>query len=194
MSNYLQKRLMALAGIFWIIYLIMHMLINLNFLNSSSDFNDFYNWFDKSQVLNYLLTALLISSFLLHIVVAISRKLSNINKRDINYKKSYPLAVPSFAAWGGAFILLIFIVFHFIQMQLLTTTDYYQEIYNIFKSPLSLIIYSLGFMTLTAHLHHSLNNVLKTLGVSSKNYNKLIVLFLIILIGGFASVPISVYL
>ncbi|MBE8190484.1 MAG: hypothetical protein HAW58_06525 [Candidatus Thioglobus sp.] len=128
MSQFLQKRLMALSGILWIIYLLIHMLANLNFLTGADNFNGFYGWFNDSIILRWSIIILLILSILFHIYSAISRQFDSNKKRDIAYKKPYPKAIPRSIAWSGALLLLSFIVFHFFQMQLLESRDFYQEV------------------------------------------------------------------
>lgn len=56
-----------------------------------------------------------------------------------------------------------------------------------------LIIYTLGVITLSVHLHHALSNPI-TLDISSKPYHLLLVLLALILLVGFISIPMSVVL
>lgn len=194
MNNYQTKRLMASAGIFWFIYLIIHMLANLNFLTGADNFNGFYVWFNEAVILRWSIIGILIGSILLHVFVAVNRQLNSNKKRPTEYKKTYPKAVPRLFAWSGASLLFGFIVLHFVQMQLLQTRDFYAEIQTLFSDPIMLGIYALGFVALAAHLHHSLGNVRQTFGLTHRQQHNLIILLVVILIGGFSAVPISIYL
>ena len=194
MNAYQRKRLMALAGLVFFTYLVIHMLANLNFLTGSDNFNGFYQWFNEAIILRWRVIGLLVVSLVFHVYTAVTRQLDSNAKRHVPYKKPYPKAVPRLVAWSGAAMLFAFIVFHFFQMQLLETRDFYAEVTAIFSDPLMLVIYALGFVALAAHLHHSLGNVRQTFGMTHRQQHGLVILILVILIGGFASVSISIYL
>lgn len=194
MNDYQSKRLMALAGIFWLVYLIIHMLANLNFLTGADNFNSFYVWFNEAVILRWSIIGLLIASILLHVFVAVHRQLNSNSKRSIAYKKPYPKAVPRLVAWGGAGLLFTFIVLHFVQMQLLSSRDFYVEIRTLFADPIMLGIYALGFVALAAHLHHALANVRQTFGLSHRQQHSFVILIVVVLVGGFSAIPISLYL
>ena len=49
-----------------------------------------------------------------------------------------------------------------------------------------------GLLSLAAHLHHSLGNITQTFGVSATQNHIVVFSVLILLIGGFASVPLSI--
>jgi len=55
-----------------------------------------------------------------------------------------------------------------------------------------LLIYVFGIITLSAHLHHALTNVLQTLGITSRQYDLLVIILISILMLSFASIPVSV--
>lgn len=194
LNNYQKKRLMASAGVLFVTYLLIHTLVNLNFLTGSDNFNDFYRWFNDAIILRWSIIGLLILSILFHVFIAISRQLDANTKRSIPYIKPYPKAVPCLFVWGGAFTLFCFIVFHFFQMQLLETDDFYQEVHAIFTNPLMLVIYTLGFVTLAAHLYHALSNVWQTFGLKSKHQHSFAMALVVFLVGGFALIPIKVLL
>ncbi len=183
---------MASAGLIWISYLIIHMLANLQFFKSADAFNGFYAWFNNS-VLYLPITILLILALLLHVAFASYRQLDSNQKRHIGYKKPYPKAVPRLVAWGGALLLLSFIIFHMIQM-LSQSEDLHQALINIFANPLMWVLYALGLFALGAHLHHGLANIGQTFGLSHHQHYLFVWGFLILLIGGFISVPLSIIL
>ena len=185
---------MALAGIIWFSYLFLHMFINLNFLSGAASFNDFYIWFNESTILRSSIIFLLAFSLIFHVYIATMRQLDSNKKRTIAYQKSYPKIIPRFVAWSGAGILLSFIIFHFIQVQLIKDYNFYEEMRAIFQNPLMLIVYGFGFLALAAHLHHSLTNVMQTLGITHREYHLITGFIVLVLVSGFLSIPISVHL
>ena len=189
----LLKKLMAIAGLIWFVYLIYHLLSVLTFHSGEVVFNAFYSWLNSSWIYPVLLT-LLGSTIVFHIYVAVTRQLDNNKSAGIGYKKSYPRAVPRVVAWSGAALIFLFIVIHSVQMLSVDETNLYQHMVLIFSNPLMWVIYGLGMIAISAHLHHSLSNVLQTLGVSSRQHHNLAWLIVIVIMLGFASIPLSIVL
>ena len=189
----LLKKLMAIAGLIWFVYLIYHLLSVLTFHSGEVVFNAFYSWLNSSWIYPVLLT-LLGSTIFFHIYVAVTRQLDNNKSAGIGYKKSYPKAVPRVVAWSGAALIFLFIVIHSVQMLSIDETNLYQQMVLIFSNPLMWVIYGLGMIAISAHLHHSLSNVLQTLGVSSRQHHNLAWLIVIVIMLGFASIPLSIVL
>ncbi len=189
----LLKKLMAIAGLIWFVYLIYHLLSVLTFHSGEVVFNAFYSWLNSSWIYPVLLT-LLGSTIVFHIYVAVTRQLDNNKSAGIGYKKSYPKAVPRIVAWSGAALIFLFIVIHSVQMLSVDETNLYQHMVLIFSNPLMWVIYALGMIAISAHLHHSLSNVLQTLGVSSRQHHNLAWLIIIVIMLGFASIPLSIVL
>ncbi len=189
----LLKKLMAIAGLIWFVYLIYHLLSVLTFHSGEVVFNAFYSWLNSSWIYPVLLT-LLGSTIVFHIYVAVTRQLDNNKSVGISYKKTYPKAVPRVVAWSGAALIFLFIVIHSVQMLSVDETNLYQHMVLIFSNPLMWVIYGLGMIAISAHLHHSLSNVLQTLGVSSRQHHNLAWLIVIVIMLGFASIPLSIVL
>lgn len=188
------KKWMATAGLVWLLYLAFHLLSLLNFHSGKVAFNDFYQWFAQTPIYSFMIV-LLIATLSFHVIVAVSRQLKNNVSAGTRYKKTYPKAIPRVVAWGGAGILFAFIIFHFIQMTLLIDkADLYQSIVLMFSNPLMWLIYGLGLLALGAHLHHGLTNVLQTFGLSSKHHHGVAIAIVLVVIGSFISIPVSVIL
>jgi len=187
----LLKKMMAIAGLIWFVYLIFHMLSVLSFHSGEAVFSGFYVWLNSS-ILYPILLALLVLTISFHIVIAVSRQLSNNESIGERYKKTYPKAIPRLVAWLGALIMLAFIVIHSVQMLSTETVDLYQEIHSIFNHPLMWFIYGLGLLSLSTHLHHALTNVLQTLGISSSQCHGLALFIVVVIMAGFASIPLGI--
>ena len=182
---------MAMAGLFWFFFLIFYLLGALTFHSGEEAFIAFYVWFNGS-IFYPVLATLLISTLAFHVVVAVTRQLSNNISSGDRYKKPYPKAVPRIVAWSGASIILIFIITHTVQMLSINTVDLYSEITNIFQRPVMWAIYGLGMIAISTHLHHGLSNVLQTLGVSSKQHKGIALLIVLLIMAGYASIPLGI--
>jgi len=185
------KKMMAIAGLFWFFFLISYLLGALTFHSGEEAFTAFYVWFNGS-IFYPVLTILLILTITFHVFVAITRQLSNNVSSGDRYKKPYPKAVPRIVAWSGASIILIFIITHTVQMLSINTVDLYSEITNIFQRPIMWAIYGLGMIAISTHLHHGLSNVLQTLGVSSKQHKSIALLIVLLIMVGYASIPLGI--
>ncbi|MDC3245771.1 hypothetical protein OAV57_00510 [bacterium] len=185
------KKMMAMAGLFWFFFLIFYLLGALTFHSGEKAFTAFYVWFNGS-IFYPVLATLLIATLAFHVVVAVTRQLSNNISSGDRYKKPYPKAVPRIVAWSGASIILIFIITHTVQMLSINTVDLYSEITNIFQRPVMWAIYGLGMIAISTHLHHGLSNVLQTLGVSSKQHKGIALLIVLLIMAGYASIPLGI--
>ena len=185
------KKMMAMAGLFWFFFLIFYLLGALTFHSGEEAFTAFYVWFNGS-IFYPVLATLLIATLAFHVVVAVTRQLSNNISSGDRYKKPYPKAVPRIVAWSGASIILIFIITHTVQMLSINTVDLYSEITNIFQRPIMWVIYGLGMFAISTHLHHGLSNVLQTLGVSSKQHKGIALLIVLLIMAGYASIPLGI--
>ncbi|MDB4599000.1 hypothetical protein OAI40_07280 [Candidatus Pseudothioglobus singularis] len=185
------KKMMAMAGLFWFFFLIFYLLGALTFHSGEEAFTAFYVWFNGS-IFYPVLATLLIATLAFHVVVAVTRQLSNNISSGDRYKKPYPKAVPRIVAWSGASIILIFIITHTVQMLSINTVDLYSEITNIFQRPIMWAIYGLGMIAISTHLHHGLSNVLQTLGVSSKQHKGIALLIVLLIMAGYASIPLGI--
>ena len=185
------KKMMATAGLFWFFFLIFYLLGALTFHSGEEAFTAFYVWFNGS-IFYPVLATLLIATLAFHVVVAVTRQLSNNISSGDRYKKPYPKAVPRIVAWSGASIILIFIITHTVQMLSINTVDLYSEITNIFQRPIMWVIYGLGMIAISTHLHHGLSNVLQTLGVSSKQHKGIALLIVLLIMAGYASIPLGI--
>ena len=186
-----QKKLMALAGLFWFFFLIFYLLGALTFHAGEQAFTSLYVWFNSS-ILSPILIALLSITIVFHVVTAVTRQLSNNVSSGDRYKKPYPKAIPRLVAWSGASIILIFIVTHSIQMFSIDSTDLYSEIQLIFQRPMMWAIYGLGMIAISTHLYHGLTNVLQTFGISSKQPKGLAFGIVFVIMAGYASIPLGI--
>lgn len=187
----LQKRSMALAGILMTLYLIIHMLTNLSFF-SESRFSHFYQWYN-SGVVRWLVLALIGGSLFIHIKAAIRIRRVNAKARTVAYKKHDKFHMPAILVTISIAFLFGFIAVHVFQTLSFDATDIYSELIQQFQSPWMVLFYLAGLFVLMMHLHHSLANVLQTLGKTSVTHNGLVLAGCLLLTAGFAVIPLYIY-
>jgi succinate dehydrogenase / fumarate reductase cytochrome b subunit len=181
-----RKILMALSGIFLVVFLTQHFLINITSVFSENLFNTLSHFMGNNPVVQFILQPVLIFGVIFHFVMGFYLEILNSKSRKKNYSK---YSGSSNASWisrnmifsGG--VILIFLVLHFIDfwipemnykyVEVLPEDPnrYFEELVHKFESPLRTLIYSLSFVFLALHLLHGFSSSFKTVGVNSKYYD-----------------------
>ncbi len=187
----IKKRNMALAGTLMTVYLVFHMFSNLTFF-CEQQFTAFYQWYNGG-ITRWLVLALMVFAIVIHVKTAILIRKVNAKARQVDYKKHDTFKIPAHFVTLSIVFLLAFIVIHVVQMLRFDVTNTYDELIYLFQSPFMVLFYLAGLFVLLMHLQHSLANVLQTLGKTSKTNHILIWIACLLLIGGFASVPLYSY-
>ncbi len=188
----LQKRSMALAGVVMTAYLIVHMLSNLSFFWPDT-FTKFYDWYNGG-VISWLVLLLMTIAVFIHVKAAIRIRKANAQARAVDYAKHDKFKIPALFVTLSIIFLLTFIVVHVIQTVLFDNTELYNELIQLFQSEIMVLFYLAGLFVLMMHLQHSLANVLQTLGKTSLTCHSLVWAGVMILIGGFALIPVYIYM
>jgi len=187
----LQKRTMALAGIFMTVYLVFHMLSNLSFFSQHA-FTQFYDFYNAGPLRWIVLLAMVIA-IVVHVKTAIKIRRVNAQARTIGYAKHDKFKIPAPAVTLSIIFLLSFILIHIVQTLLFDTSQLYLELTELFQSPIMLLFYLAGLFVLTMHLQHSIANVLQTLGKTSVICHGLVWSGVLTLTGCFALIPLYIY-
>jgi succinate dehydrogenase / fumarate reductase cytochrome b subunit len=181
-----RKILMALSGIFLVVFLTQHFLINITSVFSENLFNTLSHFMGNNPLVQFILQPILIFGVVFHFVMGFYLEILNSKSRKKNYSK---YSGSSNASWisrnmifsGG--VILIFLVLHFIDfwipemnykyVEVLPEDPnrYFEELVHKFESPIRTLIYSLSFVFLALHLLHGFSSSFKTVGVNSKYYD-----------------------
>ena len=158
-----KKLLMALSGIFLVVFLTQHFLINITSVFSEEIFN-----------------------FLSHFMgIGFYLEIINRKSRGANYSRyaggdNAPWISRNMIFSGG--VVLLFLILHFydfwvpemnykyIEFRPEDPNRYYEELIHKFESPIRTSIYSVSFIFLALHLLHGFSSSFKTIGVDSKYY------------------------
>ncbi len=185
------KKVMAFAGLLWLVYIFFHAIVLLKFHQHNDELNSFYLFFKQSYSYLIMFVFLLILLFF-HVFIAIYRQIKNNSAvGKISYYKTHPQSIPRLLVWLNIVFLLIFIVTHIYGYN---SANISGDLIKILSQPLLALFYFLALIALSAHLYHALNNILQTFAVSAKQFKTLIMLILLILFTSFSSIIISVIL
>lgn len=186
-----KKRLMAVAGVVLTAYLLLHMLSNLSFINPAS-YEAFYAFYNQ-PLIRWPLWLLVSGALLLHVIVAVQIRLHNGRARQVPYRHRQHHWIPAWLVNIVITLILLFIIWHMAQMLAFGEGQVYAQTLSLFSSGWQVLIYLAGLALLAMHLLHSLSNVLQTLGVTSKQFLGVCIAGIVILIAGFALVPVLAY-
>ncbi len=205
-SSITKKLVMALAGLFLLTFLPVHLSINLMLLNRNPEpFNKAAHFMATFPVIR-ILEIVLLTAILVHICWGVYLQIQNWLARPVGYasgQKSETSFFSKFMIWTGAIVLtflgLHFTNFYFIKLGLVpgNPDDFYTTAHNLFKIPTYDYIYLTCFALLGFHLYHAFSSVFQTLGLNHRIWTPIIkgiaFIYAIGIPAGFALIAISLW-
>ena len=207
--------MVALAGIFLILFLLVHLGINLTLIltESSKPFNVAAHFMGTNIIIK-VFELILFTAFLLHIIYVLILQIQNWIARPKRYKipnYSQISFFSKFMIWLGG-IILIFLVIHltdfyfkskFGHLEEITYDNirYYTDLSSLviqkFHIPGIVIFYIACFLILGFHLWHGFHSAFQTLGLNHKVYTpvikKLGMVYTVMIVSGFTIIPLVIY-
>jgi len=206
-SSISKKIVMALAGLFLIVFLPVHLIINLMLLKSDPEPFTSAAHFMATFPLVKIIEVVLMGTIIIHITWGIFLQIQNWLARPVGYaggNKSETSFFSKFMIWTGAtvftFLVLHFFNFYFIKLGIVEgdPEDFYTLAHNLFKIPAYNYIYLVCFSLLGLHLFHAFSSAFQTLGLNHRIWTpvvKVFSLFYAILIpAGFAYISLTLWL
>lgn len=209
-----KKLLMSLAGIFLLLFLLVHLGINL--LVIISDDPTLYNkasHFMGTNIVIKVFEIVLIGGILLHIIYALILQIQNWIARPKRYNKANFSNTSFFSKFmiHTAAIILVFFVIHFadfyfrakfghmseVMVDGVMVHDFAREVSDKFKLLPFVIFYLAAFIFLGFHLIHGFQSAFKTLGWDNRKYTPAIqlaaIIYTAVIVGGFSLIPLLLY-
>ncbi len=202
-----KKFVMALAGLFLLVFLPVHLGINLLLLKSDPvSFNKAAH-FMASFPLIKVFEVILFLTILIHVIYGITLQVQNWLARPVKYavtNKSETSAFSRFTIWTGLSILIFLVIhffnFYFIRIGLVSGNpeDFYSVAYQLFTVPAYVIMYWVCFVLLGFHLYHALQAAFQTLGLNNNFWTPVIkalsLIYAVVIPTGFAVIPLFIWL
>lgn len=183
---------MALSALFLIIFLIIHLAVNLTSLFSADLFNDLSHFMGTNPLIQFAMQPVLIFGVVFHFVMGFILELRNKKARNVKYAKFNGAASSSWASRNmvvsGA-VILAFLVLHFIDFWIPEINTkyilgdmsgvlpgeegyrYFEELQHKFVNPLRVGAYVVAFILLAVHLLHGFQSAFQSIGFNNK-YSK----------------------
>ena len=213
-STIFRKTLAGLSGLFLVLFLLGHLLGNLQLFIPGEDgqkqFNE-YALFMTTNPAVKILSFLTYSSIILHTILTLFLVFQSSNARDVKYLQSSGTAN---STWGSknmavlGTLILVFIVIHMksfwyemhfgvIGLDPWGNKDLHTVTVTAFNELWYVLFYVLSMAVLAIHLKHGVESVFQTLGIKTRRYVSLIHKaaygFALIVPAAFASIPIYLY-
>lgn len=214
-STQVYKLWMALTGLFLCIFLIIHLLGNLQLFLPPDEAQNQFNWYSQLLSNNILIKGIsyiLYLSIIAHVCYAIilSLKKKKANGQTYAYDKRAQVSLWQSRNMGllGT-IILLFLIIHlkdFWYQYKFTTLpldsegrkDLYAIVLAAYQDLWYVIVYEIGLIALGFHLLHGFFSASRTLGLYHPKYVKLMKvvgwIYTLVITVGFMSMPIYIYL
>ncbi|RYY00634.1 succinate dehydrogenase cytochrome b subunit [bacterium] len=212
-----RKLLTGLTGIALSIFVIGHLLGNLQLLIGADMFNRYAHSLSSLGPLLWLVEVALVAVFAIHTVIGVSIYQKKKKARSVNYsvynsagKASYQTSSSRSMIVTGT-VLLIFLVIHVATFKFglglpeYTTVvdgvemkDLYRNVYEVFQNPIYVALYVGVMVLLGMHLRHGAWSSIQSLGALNKTYRSTVytvgVALAIIIALGFLVLPVWLYI
>jgi len=211
-----RKLIMALTGLFLILFLVVHLLGNLQLLKN--DGGEAFNRYADFMGHNPLIQTISIGNFFfiaLHIVTSILLTLKNRSARPIQYAYSNMGKSSSWASRNMMLLGTIVLIFLVVHLQafwakskfggLNNTTLDGKSVHNLYEATQIafaeswiVALYVLSMIGLAFHLFHGFKSSFQTLGINHKKYSPLIhhigIAFAVFVPAAYACIPVLMFL
>ena len=148
----------------------------------------------------------LLGALILHVVTIFQLQARNRGARPVEYSAYSPKAssIASRSMLLGGIVILAFVVFHLAHLTLGVVSPtlfehghVYSNVYNAFKNPLYVGVYSVALIFLGLHMYHGLWSLTQTLGIDRPDRNAALrggaKALAIVITLGFLAVPLGVF-
>jgi succinate dehydrogenase / fumarate reductase cytochrome b subunit len=198
-----KKQLMAVTGLFFLLFLVTHLLGNLSILGGPAAFVDYAV---RLHALGTILVAAevgMVVALLIHVITAVLLWLENRRARPVRYAVDKSGGGRTFSSVTMPYTGLLILAFiglhlanfsHHIVDQ--STRNIFQIAQELFSYKIFLGFYLLSMVVVGLHVRHGLWSAFQTVGANHPKYmgfiEKLSLVFAVVVAVGFGSVPLVI--
>jgi len=183
-SSLARKWVMALSGLFLVIFLTQHFVINITSVIAPDTFNEWSHFMGYNPLVQFVAQPILIGGLIIHFIMGIVLDFQNRKARPIKYAK---FSGNSNSSWVSrnmiitGLVVLAFLGLHmydfwvhemtvkYINVQPEDATRYLPELKEKFVNPVRVGIYVVSFILLAMHLWHGFNSSFQSMGAKAVN-------------------------
>ena len=185
-----RKVTMALSALFLILFLIIHLAVNLTSVISENTFNELSHFMGTNPLIQFAMQPVLLAGVIFHFVMGFVLEIQN--KKARGSEKYYAYNGGANSSWMSrnmiitGVMILLFLGLHlwdfwvgemnykYIQFNEPNPTRYYHELIEKFHDPLRVGMYVLCFVFLCLHLLHGFQSAFQSMGWKDDARKKLI--------------------
>lgn len=182
-SSIAKKVAMALSGLFLMLFLAQHFLINMTSVISADVFNAISHFMGTNPLVQFVIQPILIVGVIFHFIMGFVLDIQNKKARPISYASYNGAANASWASRNmiiSGSVILAFLVLHFydfwvpemvykyVEFRPADETRYFHELAEKFVDPVRTGLYSLSFVLLSLHLRHGFSSSFQSVGANNK--------------------------
>lgn len=207
-SSIARKVVMALSGLFLVIFLVLHVTINLTSVTAPDTFNIWSHFMGYNPLVQYVMQPLLVVGVIIHFVMGFVLEIQNNKARRISYVSYKGSANASWVSRNmiySGLVILAFLALHFydfwvhemtykyVEALPEDATRYHAETVEKFIPVWRTALYVVAFVLLSLHLWHGFASSFQSLGVNNtytpaiKTFTKL---FAVLIPLGFAFIAL----
>lgn len=209
-----RKLLMALTGLFLCLFLVIHLLGNLQLFLPKEIAQEQFNAYSQALSGNVFIKVVAIGlyvSILAHAIYAVVITIYNRKSGGKYAHDERKAASPWYSRSMGLLgtVIFVFIVIHFqnfwyyykftdMPLDAWGRKDLYSAVVNLFGNVWYVVLYVVSMVAMGYHLLHGVASAVRTLGVYHQKYVRVVnvagVAYSVVISAGFAIIPIYVYL
>jgi succinate dehydrogenase / fumarate reductase cytochrome b subunit len=182
-SSLARKYVMALSGLFLVIFLVLHVTINLASVISPEFFNEASHFMGYNPIVQFAMQPILIAGVIVHFVMGFVLEIQNRKARGVNYVKYQGSANAPWVSRNmiySGLVVLAFLGLHFydfwihemaykyVEAKPEDPTRYYAETVEKFAPIWRTVLYVISFVLLSLHLWHGFASSFQSMGVNNK--------------------------
>lgn len=211
-----KKLIMSLAGLFLIVFLVLHLSINITLIlfEDTETFNKAATFMGNNPIIKAM-EIILFGGILLHMIYGAILQIQNLLARPTGYKKTNYSQTSFFSKYmlHTALIITIFLILHLLDFWV--KNKFLSEVHEVtyangrtyhdlgalvierFHIGWVVIVYLILLLGLGFHLHHGFQSAFQTLGLNHKTYTPVIkalgVMYTIVVTAGYMTIPVVIY-
>ena len=197
-----KKLMMAVTGLAFCAFLVVHLLGNLTLYGGKDLFNSYAEHLHSLGPLVTLFELGLLFLAVVHVLTGLTLFFENWRARPVRYcmkKRAGGRTIGSATMPYTGIVLLAFVTFHLINFHFVDKTDrtIFEIVSSAFAQPWYVALYVLAMIVAAIHVSHGFWSAFQTLGANHPKYMPVVrvvsILFSLVVGIGFGAIPIYVY-
>ena len=182
-----RKFLMALSAMFLLVFLLIHLSVNLLSIFSEDAFNTASHFMGYNPLIQFVMQPVLVAGVIFHFVMGFVLEMKNKNARPVKYAVANNSGNSSWSSRNmiisGA-VILAFLGVHmydfwmhemnykYVEALSINETRYWEELHAKFADLWRVIFYAVSFVLLGLHLSHGFQSSFQSIGARHPKYLK----------------------